>query len=531
MKNSLHINSLLGLLLSFLFIQANAQNNDCVQCSGSVATGDNASAIGKNTTASGNNALAGGYNTTASGSNSFAFGYGSTATKSTTVAIGNNATASGIGSFAFGSHVKATAQNAFVFGAGTTENYPLTNSTPNSIAFGVNSNKPTLLITMATNNNFTGKVGLGKVTNPQTKLHIKADSNEDAGLFLEPENKKTRKAFIQLFDSDHQISVDNNLNMTLNAGAGNMGFQGISYNFGNPKESMIRLYTSEKPAIYFNAQRTPKGEIRDSETSSYAIDFNKEALSIRSAVYQSPRGSEITNWRNAVIIDTDGKIGIGTEKTVDNYTLAVNGGIISTKVYIKEVNQWPDHVFTESHELMDLHQLKTYLTDHKHLPGVPSEAEVTGHGYDLNEMQCILLEKIEEMTRYILLLQDEIDQLSANSQDKNILFTYDENGNRISRSVTFKRISKPGQENVVHNDPIYELFPNPTHGKFTLALKETAKQEQLHLLLLTSTGTVIEEHDIAGNSHEFDLSHKPNGIYLLEVQSKEGAETWKVIKN
>lgn len=531
MKNILQNKGILGFLLFFLVINVNAQNNDCVQCSGSMATGDNASAVGKNTTASGNNAFAGGYNTTASGSNSLAFGYGSTAAKSTTAAIGNNANAMGIGSFAFGTHVKATAQNAFVFGAGTTENYPLTNSTPNSIAFGVNSNKPTLLITMSTNNNYTGKVAIGKITNPQTKLHIKADNNEDAGLFLEPENKKTRKAFIQLFDSSHSITVDNTLNMTVNAGLGDMAFQGNSYNFGSPKEPLIRFYTNEKPAIYFNAQRTPKGELRDSETSSYAIDFNKEALSIRSAVYQSPRGSEITNWKNAVIIDTDGKIGINTETTVDNYALAVNGGIISTKVFIKEVNQWPDYVFDENHELMDLHHLKEYLDHNKHLPGVPSDKEVIGNGYDLNEMQCILLEKIEEMTRYILLLQDEIDELKSDSQDKTVLFSYDENGNRISRSISFKRIANPEKATAEMKDLKYELFPNPTSGKFTLALKGTENNDKLHVILLSASGMVVEEHDIEGNHHEFDLSNKPDGIYLLEVLGKAGAETWKVIKN
>lgn len=531
MKKYLQNHILLGFFLTFLAIHVNAQNSDCVQCSGSTASGSNASAIGKNTNASGNNALAGGYNTTASGSNSFAFGYGSTATKSTTAAIGNNASATGIGSFAFGSHVKATAQNAFVFGAGTTANYPLTNSTPNSIAFGVNSNKPTLFITMSLNNNYTGKVGIGKVTNPKTKLHIKADSNEDAGLFLEPENKASHSAFIQLFDSNHQILVDNNLNMTVNAGSGDIEFQGNSYNFGSPKEPMIRYYTNERPAFYFNAERTPKGEIRDSETSSYAIDFNKEALTIRSAVYQSPRGSEITNWKPAVIIDTEGKIAINTEKTVENYALAVNGGIISTKVFIKEVNQWPDHVFNESHELMDLQQLKAYLNDNKHLPGVPSEAEVTRDGYDLNEMQCVLLEKIEEMTRYILLLQDEIDELKANQQDKTVMFSYDENGNRISRSISFKRISDPKTESASTSSSSYELFPNPTPGKFTLAMKASENNGKIHVVLLSATGTVIEKRNLLPGNHEFDLSHQPNGIYLLEVQSKNGAETWKVIKN
>ena len=529
MKTFLQNSILLSIFLFFLVTNVTAQNSDCVQCSGSAATGQNASAIGKNTTASGNNSFAGGYNTTASGSNSFAFGYASTATHSTTVAFGNNATAIGMGSFAMGTNVKANAQNALVFGTGTTTSYPLTNSTANSIAFGVNSNKPTMLITQSLNNNYTGKVAIGQVTSPQTKLHIKSDSNEDAGLFLETSNKNSKKAFIQLFDSDHSIMVESSTDMTVNAGPGNMTFQGISYSFGASKDPKIRYYTNDKPAVYFNAERTPKGEIRDAETASYAIDFNNDALSIRSAVNQSPRGSEITNWKNAVIVDTDGKIGINTEKTVDNYALAVNGGIISTKVFIKEVNQWPDYVFSDDHELMDLHTLKNYLNENRHLPGIPSEAEIINTGYDVNEMQCVLLEKIEEMTRYILLLQEEIDELKG--QDRTIQFTYDENGNRISRSISFKRVSSPKLETETWHETSYELFPNPTSGTFSLIMKDSEKNEKLHILLLTLSGTIIEELDLSGNQAEFDLSRHPSGIYLLEVQSKEGAETWKVIKN
>ena len=529
MKSISKIHLLLGFVFSFLVLNVAAQNSDCVQCNGSAATGQNASAIGKNTTASGNNSFAGGYNTMASGSNSFAFGYASTASQSTTVAFGNNAKALGMGSFAMGSHVKANAQNAFVFGAGTTDSYPLTNDIANSIAFGVNSNKPTMLITQSMNNNYTGKVAIGQISTPQTKLHIKADSNEDAGLYLETTNKKTKKAFLQLFDSDHSITVDNTTDMTVQAGPGNLSFQGISYSFGASKDPMIRFYTNERPAIYFNAERTLKGEIRDSETSSYAIDFNKDALSIRSAMYQSPRGSEITNWKNAVIIDTDGKIGINTEKTVDNYVLAVNGGIISTKVFIKEVNQWPDHVFSNDHELMDLVTLKNYLNDHRHLPGVPSESEVIGKGYDINEMQCILLEKIEEMTRYILILQEEIDELKG--QDRTVHFTYDENGNRISRSISFKRISNPSLETENLHETSYDLFPNPTSGTFSLIMKDPEKGEKPHVILLSISGAILEERDLNGKQADFDLSHHPDGIYLLEVQGSESAETWKVIKN
>ena len=145
-------------------ISGSAQNNDCTQCEGGTASGTSASVVGKNNTASGNNSFAGGYNSMASGSNSFAFGYGSTASQSTNIAIGNMAEATGIGAIAIGSYVKASAQNSFVLGAGTTMSYPLTNTTPNSIAFGVNSKKPTLLITKALNNNYTGKVAIGPIS-------------------------------------------------------------------------------------------------------------------------------------------------------------------------------------------------------------------------------------------------------------------------------------------------------------------------------------------------------------------------------
>ena len=207
---------LFGLIISSLTIQVNAQ----IQYTGCSATGTNASAIGKNSTASGNNSFAGGYNTQASGSNTFAFGYKSKATQSTNAALGNTAIASGVGSIAIGNYVKATAQNTFVFGSGTTSSYPLTNNIESSIAFGVNSNKPTMLITKSLNNNYTGKVAIGQITSPQAKLHIRSDNNEDASVFLEPTDKSANNACIKLYDENHTITVEHSNAMHLNSGSG-----------------------------------------------------------------------------------------------------------------------------------------------------------------------------------------------------------------------------------------------------------------------------------------------------------------------
>ena len=453
MKSIIKKISVSGLLLVCLTLNINAQ----VQYNGCSTTGTYSSAIGKSNTASGNNSFAGGYSTQASGSNSFAFGYNSKATQSTNAALGNTATASGNGSIAIGNYVKATAQNAFVFGAGTTASYPLTNSTANSIAFGTNSNKPTMLITKSLNNNYTGKVAIGQVTAPQAKLHIKSDNNEDAGVFLEPSNKTDWKAYIKLFDNDHTITVDHTAAMVLNSGNGPLTFRGNSYCFGD----------------------------------------------------------------NALTISPSGKIGVNTLNNTPDFMLAVDGGIISTKVHIKEVKQWPDHVFSDDYQLLGLDELKNYLESNKHLPGVPSEKEVLENGYDLNDMQFVVLEKIEEMARYILLLQGQIDS---------IRFNYDANGNRISRSLTFKRIINPGQDPETNTEVSYNLFPNPTSDQFSIVLNEQASESSIQATLISITGVILETKEVRNNSATFDLSGKPNGIYFLEIDSPEGHQTWKVVK-
>lgn len=525
---------IIGIIISSFSFPLKAQ----VQYNGCTVTGTNASAIGKNNKATGNNSFAGGYNTQAVSSNSFAFGYNSKATNSTTTALGNTATASGAGSMALGNYVKVTGQNAFVFGAGTTASYPLTNSTDNSIAFGVNSNKPTMLITKSLNNNYTGQVAIGQVGTPQAKLHLRSDNNEDAGVFIEPSNTNAYKAFIKLFDDNHSISVDKTSAMKLNSGSGTLAFKGEHYCFGAPNDKKVRIYSSDTPALYINALRFNGKENRDGNGSSFAIDFNNNGLTFRSAIYQDPQGSEITNWKTSLSVGIDGrislsgKVGINTVNSTNDYALAVDGGIISTKVYIKEVKLWPDYVFSNNYHLMELDDLKHYVEKNHHLPGVPSESDILHDGYDLNEMQTLMMEKIEEMTRYILLLQDEINQLKAKTPSGDtIVFTYDNNGNRTSRSLQFQRVTLPDSLNSIAQPLSYDLFPNPTPGVFSIDLKEQGKKTITHAILLNLNGVVIEEKDIEDNSTTFDLSNQPDGIYLLKIQSTDGHQTWKVIKH
>ena len=64
---------------------------------------------------------------------------------------------------------------------------------------------------------------------------------------------------------------------------------------------------------------------------------------------------------------------------------------------------------------MDLKDVENYVNEHSHLPEVPSASEVATNGMDLGEMQNKMLQKIEELTLYVIKQQKEIEALKATS--------------------------------------------------------------------------------------------------------------------
>lgn len=102
---------------------------------------------------------------------------------------------------------------------------------------------------------------------------------------------------------------------------------------------------------------------------------------------------------------------INTYTGKPNYEMSVNGQIACEEVLVEASEDWPDYVFAEDYALMDLENLRSYLKDNKHLPGLPSAAVVAEEGVKLGEMQKRLLEKVEEMSLYILQLETRITEL------------------------------------------------------------------------------------------------------------------------
>jgi hypothetical protein len=139
-----------------------------------------------------------------------------------------------------------------------------------------------------------------------------------------------------------------------------------------------------------------------------------------------------------LVVDTDGgKVGINTtnptqalevvgkvlirdaDENIDpdaissrNYNLWVTDGIVGEDLFIVNRTNWADYVFATDYELRDLAEVKRFITEHQHLPNIPSAATIQEEGYAQHDINTRFLEKIEELVLYTI-EQEELMNIQA----------------------------------------------------------------------------------------------------------------------
>jgi hypothetical protein len=89
--------------------------------------------------------------------------------------------------------------------------------------------------------------------------------------------------------------------------------------------------------------------------------------------------------------------------------------VLANKALITPTN-WADFVFKKSYSLPTLESVEQFISDNGHLPGIPSEQEVKENGVSLNDMQVKLLQKVEELTLYVIELKKQNERLEKQIQ-------------------------------------------------------------------------------------------------------------------
>jgi hypothetical protein len=111
-----------------------------------------------------------------------------------------------------------------------------------------------------------------------------------------------------------------------------------------------------------------------------------------------------------------GSVAIGNPGAADkpfptSYKLAVDGKVIAEEVTVQLSQEWPDYVFDEKYDRATLHQLENFIKKNQRLPEMPSANEVNKNGVNVGDMQAKLLQKIEELTLYMIDQNKEVAAL------------------------------------------------------------------------------------------------------------------------
>lgn len=126
-------------------------------------------------------------------------------------------------------------------------------------------------------------------------------------------------------------------------------------------------------------------------------------------------------YRNSnypMILHSNGDFSMGGPSKAFGYRLSVYGKVIATEYTTLPIGDWPDYVFEKNYNLKPLKEVKEFIERNKHLPNIPAATQIEKEGIQLGQMTKSLLEKVEELTLYVLQQQEQIDELKKQIQAK-----------------------------------------------------------------------------------------------------------------
>ncbi|WP_435356721.1 hypothetical protein [Emticicia sp. SJ17W-69] len=150
-------------------------------------------------------------------------------------------------------------------------------------------------------------------------------------------------------------------------------------------------------------------------SSYYALEFYSQNPNDEGEIafgYKNENNFEPT----MTLFSQTGQLGIGTDNISDltGYKLGVNGAIRAKEIVVN--SNWADFVFEKDYKLPNLHEVERFIANNQHLPNIPSAKEIQKNGVALGETQTLMMQKIEELTLYIIELNKKIELLENNQK-------------------------------------------------------------------------------------------------------------------
>ena len=117
---------------------------------------------------------------------------------------------------------------------------------------------------------------------------------------------------------------------------------------------------------------------------------------------------------SGIHFNADGGASFSNAVSIGNGFYCNADGSLKVKDLKVTLTGWSDFVFDDGYNLRPLGEVERYIDANRHLPDIPSAQEVEEEGVDVGEMNKLLLQKVEELTLYVIDLQKQIDELKSN---------------------------------------------------------------------------------------------------------------------
>jgi hypothetical protein len=268
-----------------------------------------------------------------------------------------------------------------------------------------------------------GNVGVG-VTDPTFKLEMDGSLRFRGGfrrIYWRSADNLSELASFGIFNNDvlsiadHPSGVQTS-KFFFNVATGQFGIG------ANPAGSDGELVVSMN-----SFAQAPQVTLRETELGDYSrLEFaNTGAERTWHIAGQTVAGAGSTNRTNDILniwnssrgdimtFRGDGRVGILTTTPANGYALSVNGKIICNELRVQLTGAWPDYVFDEAYTLSPLKDVANFIKTNKHLPGIPKAEDIARDGQHVGDIQKKMMEKIEELTLYLIEHQKQLEEQQA----------------------------------------------------------------------------------------------------------------------
>ena len=283
----------------------------------------------------------------------------------------------------------------------------------------------------------TGKVGIGTL-NPTVKLDVKGHVKIDSTLHVKDSILIEKNARVQ-----QNLKVDGKLflpNIEFSNGLNN-----VELLVRKPNGEVVKSDIGELQQIVYSKQ-CPTNPNEDILHPVWVNGLNKifidcpkinvgignsnprVKLEVSGTIATASVKIGVANPENSLIrfhmmvpgsASTDNKVFLVENNARELFQISNNGIVRTREVMVNQEHPWPDYVFNNGYELLPLNKLESFIETNGHLPNVPSAENVEQNGQALGEMNSILLEKVEELTLYLIEQDKRIKMLETQVENCN----------------------------------------------------------------------------------------------------------------